>query len=213
MAMRPGGKPERGPAFLDGIRDLRRRRWMYGVLRRVLSAPDHEAFGAFGRSVIVPPARISLPECIFIGDGVVIHEGVWLSIVRAHPGIEPRLEIRDGTKIGRFCQVSCVGEIVIEEEVLISDQVQIGDTYHEYENPDLPSTKQGLAPPRPVRIGRGALLNLGVVVLPGTTIGASAYVEEGSIVTRDVPPGATVAGNPARIVTDAPKNSRTSTLR
>ncbi|MGH2727209.1 MAG: acyltransferase [Actinomycetota bacterium] len=148
----------------------------------------------------MPPVRISLPECIFIGDGVVIHEGIWISIVRAHSGIEPRIEIGDQTRIGRFCQLSCVGEIVIQEEVLISDQVQIGDTYHEYEDPDLPSTKQGLAPPRPVLIKRGALLNLGVVVLPGITIGESAYVEEGSVVTRDVPAGATASGNPARIV-------------
>lgn len=204
---------QRGPAFLDAIRDIRARRWMYRALRRALAPPPPEAFGAFGRSVIVPPARISLPECIHIGDGVVVHEGVWFVIVRAHEGVEPRLEIRDGVRMGRFCQISCVGEIVIEEEVLISDQVQVGDTYHQYENPDLPSTKQALAPPRPVRIGRGALLSLGVVVLPGITVGESAFVKEGSIVTRDVPPGATVAGNPARIVEAASKSRKSPTLR
>ncbi len=215
MAMRPAGdRVRRGPAFLETIREMRRRGWMYRTLRHALATPPREAFGAFGRgSVIVPPARINLPECVHIGDGVVVHEGVWFSIVRAHEGIEPRFEIGDGVRMGRFCQISCAGRVVIEEEVLISDQVQIGDTYHEYENPDLPSTKQAMAPSRPVRIGRGALLNLGVVILPGVTVGESAYVEEGSIVTRDVPVGATVAGNPARVVDPGSKRGQSPTLR
>lgn len=168
-----------------------------------LSAPPPRAFGAFGdRSVVVPPARVELPSSVFIGAGVVIHEGVWLSVVRAFDDITPRLEIRDRVRLGRFCQISCCGEIVIEEDVLASDQVQIGDTYHEYENPDLPATKQALARPKAVRIGRGALLGLGSIVLPGITVGEGAYVVEGSVVTRDVPPHGVVAGNPARPVDD-----------
>jgi acetyltransferase-like isoleucine patch superfamily enzyme len=210
----PDSTPRNPGTILDAIRDMRRRRWMNRALHAALSTPPPEAFGAFGRgSVIVPPARVNLPECLYIGEGVVVHEGVWLSIVRAHEGTEPRLEIRDGARLGRFCQISCTGQIVIEEEVLISDQVQIGDSYHEYENPDVPSTKQAMAPPRPVRIGRGALLNLGVIILPGVTVGESAYVEEGSVVTRDVPAGATVAGNPARLIDVGSKRGQNPGVR
>jgi acetyltransferase-like isoleucine patch superfamily enzyme len=179
-------------------------RWLAKVLHVVLTPPDADQFGAFGRSVIVPPARVDAPECIFIGDGVVLHEGIWLSVVRSHEDIVPRLEIRDGARFGRFCQISCVGEVVIEEDVIASDQVQIGDTYHEYENPELPATKARMARPRAVRIGRGALLGLGAVVLPGITVGEGAYVVEGSVVTRDVAPHAVVAGNPARVVERVP---------
>ena len=43
-----------------------------------------------------------------------------------------------------------------------------------------------------------ASIGAGAIILPGVTIGSGAMVGAGSVVTRDVPPGATVAGNPAR---------------
>ena len=49
-----------------------------------------------------------------------------------------------------------------------------------------------------VRVGDGALVGIGAVVLPRVSIGAWCTVGAGAIVTRDVPPGVTVAGAPAR---------------
>lgn len=192
--------PGRTASIAGRWRDFRYERWMHRVLKRALTPPLPSEFGAFGRSVIVPPARVNSPQCIFIGDGVVIHEGVWLSVVQKHDDVVPRLSIGDRTRIGRFCQISCVGEIVIGEDVLISDQVQIGDTFHEYKDVSLPSTKQPMARPRTVEIGSGSLLSVGCVILPGVRVGAGAYVREGSVVTRDVAPGRVVGGNPAAII-------------
>lgn len=173
---------------------------MFHGLKTLTVPPLQSDYGAFGNSYVVAPARVESPQYIFIGDGVVLHEGIWLSVVKKHDDIDPHLEIGDRTVFGRFCQVSCVGTIVVEEDVLVSDQVQIGDTYHEYLDPALPSTKQKLARPQTVRIGRGSLIGLGVIVLPGVTIGEGAYVVESSVVTADVPAGAVVSGNPARVV-------------
>ncbi len=50
------------------------------------------------------------------------------------------------------------------------------------------------------RIQRAARVGGGSVLLPGVTIGANALVGAGSVVTKDVPEGAIVVGNPARIV-------------
>ncbi|AUV81985.1 acetyltransferase [Salinigranum rubrum] len=51
-----------------------------------------------------------------------------------------------------------------------------------------------------VHVGERAMIGAGAVVLPGVHIGADAQVAANSLVERDVPPGATVAGVPARVV-------------
>ena len=170
------------------------------ILHAELTPPPPQAFGSFGQSIIVPPARVSSPECIFIGERVVIHEGVWLSIVPSYPDIEPRLHIGDGVRFGRFCQISCVGEIVIESDVIASDRVQIGDSYHDFHDVSVPARNQPMVRPRPVRIGAGSLLGAGAIVLPGATIGEGAYIADGSVVRGVVPSRAVAAGNPAVVV-------------
>lgn len=54
-----------------------------------------------------------------------------------------------------------------------------------------------------VRTGVGAFLGAGAVILPGRSIGTGAVVGAGAVVTKDVPDGAVVTGNPARVVGDA----------
>ncbi len=51
----------------------------------------------------------------------------------------------------------------------------------------------------PVRVGERAMIGAGAVVLPGVEIGAGARVAANSLVTKDVPPGATAVGVPAEI--------------
>ncbi len=52
----------------------------------------------------------------------------------------------------------------------------------------------------PVRLEPGCDIGVGAILLPGVTIGRLAQVGAGAVVTRDVPPGSVVAGNPARVL-------------
>jgi acetyltransferase-like isoleucine patch superfamily enzyme len=168
-------------------------------VKRVLSVPLRSEFAAFGAdSLIVPPARVNHPECISIGSDVRILEQGWLAVF-PQPGLPaPRLTIGDGTRIGRACHIACIGEVTIGPDVLTADHIYIADTYHGFEDPSQSILRQPMAPPKPVRIERGAFLGIRSVILQGVTIGENAYVAAGAVVTESVPPRTVVAGNPAR---------------
>lgn len=190
------------PAMLGSRTGRFRLAWQ---VRRDTTPPAPESFGAFGAgSVIVPPARVSEPSCIEIGAGVVVHEGSWLSVVRAGTARPPRLVLGDRVRIGRGVSIACIGEVTIESDVACSDDVFIADCYHEYRDPATPVLYQPMSSPRAVRICSGAYLGAGSIVLDGVTVGRGSYVGEGAVVTRDVPAGALVRGNPARVVREHP---------
>lgn len=165
--------------------------------------PPPEAYAAFGEgSVIAPPATVNCPHRIEIGRGVWIMPGAWLSVFEEHNGrrYEPRLRIGDRVALWRHAVIACVGSVEIEDDVLTADRIFIGDTSHGYRDPRAPVARQPLIDPRPVRIGRGAFLGVGAIVLAGVTIGENGYVGAGAVVTSDVPARSVVVGNPARVV-------------
>ncbi|HZN13894.1 MAG TPA: acyltransferase [Acidimicrobiales bacterium] len=179
-----------------------RRNWrMDRNVGRVLRVPRPSEFAAFGDgSVIVPPARVNSPECISIGRGVHVLEQGWLAVFPQAGLPAPRLEIGDNTRIGRACHIACIGEVIIGPDVLTADHIYIADTYHGFEDPKQSILRQPMAPPKPVRIERGAFLGIRCVILQGVTVGENAYVGAGAVVTEDVPARTLVVGNPARPV-------------
>src|SRR5436190_17955878 len=134
----------------DRAREFVRAERLARAVARDLTPPAPSAFGRFGSdSVVVPPARVSTPEAIEIGARVEVLEHSWLSVVAAVPGVSPRLVIGDGCRIGRFCHIACVGEIVFEPNVLTAERIFVADTYHGYEDPTVPVLDQPMASPRP----------------------------------------------------------------
>ena len=104
-----------------------------------------------------------------------------------------------------FLNFNCVILDVVAVE--IAQGVQIGPAVQIYaaDHPRDPAQRRrGLELGRPVRIGPFAWIGGGAIILPGVIIGADATVGAGAIVTRDVPAGATVAGNPARLLPQVP---------
>lgn len=109
-------------------------------------------------------------------------------------------------EIGRnvFANFGCVFLDVALIEIGNDCQIGSGVQFLAADHPRDPDLrKQGLEYGRPVRVGRNVWIGAGVLVLPGISIGDDAVVGAGSVVTRDVPPGVTVMGNPARARNDA----------
>jgi acetyltransferase-like isoleucine patch superfamily enzyme len=115
------------------------------------------------------------------------------------------VEIQKNASVGRNCKISshtfiCEG-VTIEDEVFIGHGVVfINDIY-----PRATVSEAGLQTEsdwkvEPTLIKRGASVGSGSTILAKVTVGENAIVGAGSVVTRDVPPNAVVAGNPARIL-------------
>ncbi|WP_419805675.1 sugar O-acetyltransferase [Terriglobus sp.] len=98
-----------------------------------------------------------------------------------------------------FLNFNCV--LLDVTEIHIGARTQIGPAVQIYtaDHPRDPSARhQGLESGKPIRIGADVWIGGGAILLPGITVGDNAVIGAGSVVTHDVPPGITVAGNPAR---------------
>lgn len=118
------------------------------------------------------------------------------------------VEIQKGAKIGRRCKISshtfiCEG-VTIEDEVFIGHGVMFtNDLFPRATNPD--GSLQTAADWKciPTVVKKGAAIGSNATLLCGITVGERAVIGAGAVVTKNVPPGAVVAGNPARVIRTA----------
>jgi UDP-2-acetamido-3-amino-2,3-dideoxy-glucuronate N-acetyltransferase len=142
-----------------------------------------------------------------LGQDVIIYNFVNLYGCEIGDGtrIGSFVEIQKGVLVGRNCKVSshtfvCEG-VTIEDEVFIGHGVIfINDKYPRATAAD--GSLQSEADWQVVEtiVRRGASIGSGATILCGVTIGAHAIVGAGAMVTKDVPAGAVVAGNPGRVL-------------
>lgn len=115
------------------------------------------------------------------------------------------VEIQKGARVGRNCKISshtfiCEG-VTVEDEVFIGHGVKfINDKYPRATREDGQlQTDEDWAVVQTI-VRRGASVGTGATILGGVEIGERAIVGAGSVVTRNVPPGSIVAGNPAKVI-------------
>jgi len=115
------------------------------------------------------------------------------------------VEIQKGARVGSRCKVSshsflCEG-VTLEDEVFVGHGVTfINDRFPRATNPDGKLQTEADWKCVGTLVKKRAAIGSGATILCGVTIGEGATVGAGSVVTKDVPDGAVVAGNPARLL-------------
>jgi len=92
-----------------------------------------------------------------------------------------------------------IASITIDDYVLLGPGVQIYVNNHRFDK-NIPVIDQGYYPERGVWLRKGCWIGANSIILPGVIVGLNAVVGAGSVVTKNVEPFTTVAGNPAKSI-------------
>jgi acetyltransferase-like isoleucine patch superfamily enzyme len=145
---------------------------------------------------------VTIGEGTLLGNFVLIRAGTVLGRgcrIGSYVDIEGDVVIGDHVSLQSGCYIT--RGVVIEDEVFCGPRViTMNDKRIVHRRPSLAFDRRAPRVKRAARVGGGSIL------LPGVTVGENAFVGAGSVVTRDVPDGAIVAGNPARIVGSVPSD-------
>lgn len=134
-----------------------------------------QLLGSMGDNVAIrAPICVDYGYNIFLGNGVFLNFGCVFLDVC-------RIEIGDGTQVGPGVQ------------------------FYSADHPRDPGQRaEGIEYGKGITIGRNVWIGGHAIILPGVTIGDDAIIGAGSVVTRDVQRGATVVGNPAKMLQAGP---------
>jgi acetyltransferase-like isoleucine patch superfamily enzyme len=143
--------------------------------------------------------RVEFGRFVWIGDGTKI---------RCHEGV---VEIGAKTVMGQECTISAYQRVRIGEQCVIADRAMFIDFDHGVVEVERPIRVQGIYK-RDVEVGSNVWIGYGACILRGVRVGDNSIVGTNSVVTRDVPANAVVAGIPARVIRmrDAPTELRWS---
>lgn len=109
-----------------------------------------------------------------------------------------KLYINDHVRIGSGCFLFCRGGLKIGKNTQISRKVTIYTANHDYNGNAIPYDDKYIY--KPVDIGESVWIGMNVCITPGTKIGDGAIIGMGTTVSSDVPKGAIVVGQKARII-------------
>ena len=106
------------------------------------------------------------------------------------------IEIGENSGLGINCYIT---NAKIGKNVMMGPDVLYIKNKHCFDRLDVPMMEQGNTPERPLIVGDDVWIGAKAIFLPGVSIGRGAIIAAGSVVTKDVPEYAIVAGNPAII--------------
>jgi acetyltransferase-like isoleucine patch superfamily enzyme len=185
-----------------------------------LTTDDKALFAYFGEGAkIKPPYRILNPHRIRIGDRTSIQEHAMINAFEdlsyLHQFIAEEykndfdieeykynsfIDIGRENQIGRFFFVSCTASIVLEENVLLSERVFLGDNNHSFKHPHVPIMQQPNQQGEPILIRKGSWIGVGASILKGTEIGCFSVVSTNSVVKGKFPDRSVIGPERAKLL-------------
>jgi acetyltransferase-like isoleucine patch superfamily enzyme len=171
------------------------------VMRELLWAPPAKLERG-DRSYIYRPRRIDGTKFIKIGSRTTVDQHGWLSAVEHYAGrtYSPQIMLGNDVHVGRYCCITCISSIVLEDGCLLSEGVYISDLAHGLDPTAGLIIDQPLVSKGPVRIGANTFIGYRACILPGVTLGEGCVVGANSVVTRSFESYSMVGGCPARLV-------------
>ena len=169
-----------GEAYRPGDPELqadaqRARDWMTRYNTTLAASPDER--------------RVLLRELLsHVGEGAVVRPPF-------HCDYGQHISLGDGVFLNFNCVILDVAPVVIGALTQVGPGVQFLTADHP-RDPGL--RRAGIESALPITIGANVWIGGGALILPGVTVGDDAIIGAGAVVTRDVPAGRTVVGNPAR---------------
>lgn len=178
---------------------------LFLLLVRTLSAIWLKSRGAqIGSGVILngfPAIRRKGSGRLILGDGVTLNTARWSNSLNTGAAMNLCVEHGATLELKRGCGVSAsqlIANVGIEigEDALIGAGCLLCDS-------DMHEVPLGSGKPTamaPIKIGARAFIGARSIILKGVTIGEGAVIGAGSVVSKDIPPHAIAAGNPAKVV-------------
>jgi len=168
--------------------------------------------GYIDATVTIYHSDLRLGQNVYLGPGVLVVETEGGGPISLADRAEIHRQVLFETGRGGYIEIGAesgihpgaqlkayVEPIIVGRGVMIAANVALYSYDHGLA-PDIPIYDQPLVAKGPIRILDEAWIGTGAIILSGVTIGEGAVVGAGAVVTKDVPAGAIVAGNPARII-------------
>lgn len=148
------------------------------------------------------PWTISHPQHVRIGRDSTVGRRVILNALRQDGGrpLAGQIDIGEDVYLGHDCQIHAMQTLRIGRGCVLSDRVYLNDASHGMDPRAGLIMRQPIHSKGPITIEEHSFLGLGAVVMPGVVIGHHSVIGAMSVVTRSVPPGSMLAGNPARVI-------------
>lgn len=185
-----------------------------------LTSEDKARFAYFGENAkILPPYRILNPQNLVVGDRTAIREGCHINAFRdlsflmdyiapefrgdfdpADYRYDSKIVLGREIQIGRFVFMSCTSSITLEDNVLFSERIFVGDNNHSFSHPHVPIMQQPNKPGSPIVIGRGTWVGVGSAILAGTRTGKNCVVGANSVCKGEFPDHSVIGPEPAKLL-------------